>query len=751
MAAGNRAATTTLSLLLACVLTCACTSPAQAVPDLDDIVMYEVNLRAFSQAGDLNGVTARLDDIQSLGANVIWLMPINPVGQLNSAGGLGSPYAVADYTQVGSEFGTLGDLTNLVDQAHQRGMYVVMDWVANHTAWDNPWVTDHPDWYTQDGQGNIISPPGTNWTDVADLNYNNTDMRSAMVSAMQYWVTNAGIDGYRADTADYVPYDFWQQAIPAVRASTGRDMLMLAEGSRNDHYAAGFDLTYGWNFYGTVQNVFNSSAPATSLYQQYVSEFNAIPSDAGLLHFTTNHDESAWNQTPPALFGSLDASLAAYAVTVAYAGTPLVYTGQEIGWEDNISFFTKNPLDWSTGQDTEQWYTKLLNARAEHPALRKGELSDQSTSDVAFLVREYQNEQVIVLVNTRNAARQVSVPASLQGSWSDLLADQTASLGSTRSLAPYEVLVLGKTLVPMFVVAGELQTEQGDPADWDPTNSSLIMTEADGIHTVTAHNLVNGVAYDFKVVDDGGSPPAAWGDHEITPYQLTVIGDPDGTVEITVDTHVINNIGEYATWINFDNAPLQVVGDFMDEAGGAADWNPADPTFDMTDQGNGYYTFDAVITTPGTYNFKTSFGNGWDDQVGTDGYNNNARTFTFQTTDADQAVTLFVNLAGRELGVRFALPGDLNGDGYVGLDDLQPILDHWNQSVPVGDTSMGDITGPGGTPDGYVGLDDLQPVLDHWNEGTPPTLPGANIPEPASCISLACLTGVLMLRTRRAD
>ncbi len=214
------------------------------------------------------------------------------------------------------------------------------------------------------------------------------------------------------------------------------------------------------------------------------------------------------------------------------------------------------------------------------------------------------------------------------------------------------VLAAGSPSYAAFVVAGEFQTEQGDPADWDPTNSSLVMSDlGGGIHQVAANNLVLNTPYDFKVVDDEGNPPAEWGNPEITPNQLTVWGDADGSITITVDTNVINNIGQPATWINFDDGPLQVVGDFMDEAGGVADWNPADPNFLMTAQGNGFYTFDAVIGTPGIYQFKATFGNGWDDQVGTEGFSNNAITKGFETFVPDQALVMFVDLTNRELGV----------------------------------------------------------------------------------------------------
>ncbi len=439
-------------LVAACVLGCLLTAEASAVPAPKDVVMYEVNLRAFSQAGDLAGVTARLDDIQALGANTLWLMPIHPIGQVNMKGELGSPYSVRDYGVVSSEYGTLADLTTLIDGAHQRGMIVLMDWVANHTAWDHPWITEHPDWYTQDGQGKIIHPPGTNWTDVADLNYNSQAMRSAMVSEMQYWVTDVGIDGYRTDVADGVPFDFWQQAITTVRGGTARPLLMLAEGSRSDHYEAGFDLTFGWNFYNTVKSVFISSNSATALGAANAAAFANVPGDKSILRFTTNHDESAWDATPVELFGSLEASLAAYAVTVGYGGTPLVYNGQEIGWDQNVPFFSKSPLDWTTGQGTADWYTQLLNIRANHPAMSEGTLTDMSTNDVAVLVREHEGDRVLMMVNTRDQLSLVTVPNDLQGGWFDQFTGQARELAGFRLLEPYEVVIFGT--VP--ILAGDL-------------------------------------------------------------------------------------------------------------------------------------------------------------------------------------------------------------------------------------------------------------------------------------------------------
>jgi glycosidase len=215
----------------------------------DSLVLYEVNLRAFSKAGDLAGVTAQLGRLDSLGVNGLWLMPIYPVGQKKS---INSPYSIRDYRAVAPEYGSRADLRGLVQAAHQRGMVVLLDWVANHTAWDHPWISEHPEWYTQDDNGQIVHPPGTSWEDVADLNFARDSMGEAMIDAMQFWLCETGIDGFRCDYADGVPFDFWRQAIDSLQTLPGSHPLMLAEGDRADHFQAGFDLIFGWNFYGTA-------------------------------------------------------------------------------------------------------------------------------------------------------------------------------------------------------------------------------------------------------------------------------------------------------------------------------------------------------------------------------------------------------------------------------------------------------------------------------------------------------------------
>jgi hypothetical protein len=217
-------------------------TPFTAVPNRQDAVIYQVNMRAFSAQSNFQGVIARLDSIKALGANVVYLMPIYPVGTVNS---VNSPYSVRDYRAINTEFGTLTDLRALVDGAHSRNMSVMLDWVANHTAWDHPWISTHSDWYVKNSSGAIISPPGTGWNDVAQLDYTNSAMRLEMIRSLKYWVYTANVDGFRFDYADGPPATFWRQAIDTLRAISTHNLLLLAEGNRSDHFSSGFDL-YVW-------------------------------------------------------------------------------------------------------------------------------------------------------------------------------------------------------------------------------------------------------------------------------------------------------------------------------------------------------------------------------------------------------------------------------------------------------------------------------------------------------------------------
>jgi len=418
----------------------AATSPAAAVfetPAVDDIVMYEINPGAFSATKNLQGVTNRLDQIKALGVNTIWLMPIYPIGVLKS---FGSPYCVKSYTEVNPDFGTMQDLQTLVREAHKRNMAVILDWVGNHTSWDNPWISN-PSWYTQDANGNIISPAGTNWNDVADLNYNNSNMRQAMIAAMKYWVTTTDIDGYRCDAADYVPFDFWQQAITALKGATKKNLILLAEGSRADHFIAGFEMNYGWDFLASLKSVFGSNQDAGALFVTNTAEYSVVPSGCRKLRFTTNHDESNI-ATPVSVFGGNNGALAASVVAIFLQGAPLIYCGQEVGVSSTSVYNGGGPISWSDNPNMLASYTSMLNFYDSSAAARNGTLTTYTDRNVVVFQKTSGTEHVLVMVNVRATDETYALPSALQGDWTDALAGTTITFGASIPLMPYQYYVL---------------------------------------------------------------------------------------------------------------------------------------------------------------------------------------------------------------------------------------------------------------------------------------------------------------------
>ncbi|RYY99749.1 MAG: hypothetical protein EOO11_03915 [Chitinophagaceae bacterium] len=398
-------------------------------------------MRAFSGPGSFSAVTARLDSIKALGINVIYLMPIYPVGSYR---GVNSPYAVRDYRAVNPEFGSLADLRALVDGAHSRGMSVLLDWVANHTSWDNPWLTQHTDWYQTDNSGVIIHPPGTNWTDVAQLNYNNADMRVAMIRSMKYWVYTANVDGFRFDYADGPPASFWRQAVDSLRNITSHKLLLLAEGDRADHYSAGFDYIFGFNFYGRLRNIYNGGAVGTGLDAVNATEYQGATADQQVVRYTSNHDINGSDGTPLELFGGQAGSMAAFVVAAYMKGVPMVYNGQEVGLNYRLSFpFTGADIDWNLNPLLKEEYKRLLNFRSNSAALRRGTLSNYSNNDVAAFTKELGAEKVFVVSNLRNSAQALTLPAALQNTtWTNAMTGASITLGTQVPLMAYGYLVL---------------------------------------------------------------------------------------------------------------------------------------------------------------------------------------------------------------------------------------------------------------------------------------------------------------------
>lgn len=425
-----------------CSNECSCEGGYE-VPAPEDVMMYQVNPRVFAPEKSFNAVAQHLDSIKALGTNVVWFMPIYPVGQIKT---VNSPYCISDYKGVNPEFGTLEEFKSLVAQCHQKGMSVIVDWVANHTSWDSNWM-EHKDWYTLDENGEIVSPANTGWLDVADLNFDNAEMRLAMIDAMKYWVTEVGIDGFRCDAADFVPFDFWKQCCDSLRAIPDHKLLLLAEGKRKDHFDAGFEMNYAWDYLEAVRRVFNGgrrgpAQPAHTLFAADSAEYAGIPEGCVKLRFTTNHDESD-KMSPIREFGGERGSMAAFVASTYLHGGALVYGSQEVGYPGRINFFRYVPMDWESCQGLNKEYTKLLENYNAIPAIRKGEITAYPDENILAFKKSCTDEAVLVLVNVRHEDYTFALPAE----WSekqctDLMTGETVKLGANIHLDPYGYIIL---------------------------------------------------------------------------------------------------------------------------------------------------------------------------------------------------------------------------------------------------------------------------------------------------------------------
>lgn len=410
-----------------------------------DAVIYEVYLRSFSPEGTFRELQDRLPELEELGATVLWLMPIHPIGEKHRKGSLGSPYSVQDYYAIDPAYGSLDDFRALVDAVHAQGMHIIMDLVANHTAWDNPLITEHPEWYMHNAAGEII-PPNPHWYDVADLDYTNRDLRAWMKGMMLYWVRDVGVDGYRCDVAELVPYDFWVDATAALRKV--KPVMMLAEGSDPQLHIDAFDLTYAWNTYDILRPILREDLAVSELAPTLKREFFRYPKGALRLRFTTNHDKNKEDGPAAALYGA-EAAKAAAVLMATLPGVPLVYNGQEVGNTKKLSLFERVPIDWSKDpHGFRKMYERLLNGRANHDALRRGEmrlLPIDRTNQIFAFVRELDKEAVVTIVNMSDerAAGRVDLPVNVQGQ--PLLIGGEAELdkeGVSFDLPPYGYLVL---------------------------------------------------------------------------------------------------------------------------------------------------------------------------------------------------------------------------------------------------------------------------------------------------------------------
>ena len=410
--------------------------PQPSGKDGNTTVIYEANPKLFAKSNALKSIEGNLSRLQELGVNVLWLMPIYEIGEKNA---FGSPYCVKDYKKVNPAFGSVDDLKSLVKEAHGRGMRVILDFVANHTSWDNAWITLHPDWYTQEG-GVIISPKGMGWPDVADLNYSSNEMRAAMKDAMLFWVREAGVDGYRCDYADGVPDDFWKDAIIDLRAVKGNDLLMLAESSQEGHYQAGFDMLYAWSYCGNLPRLFSGVLNWTSLRDIYKNEMSSTPSGKKRMRYTINHDTASSDGSPITLYKGEKGAMSAFVLSTFLEGVPMIYSSQEIGYSSTISIFEYKIMDWKSNSSYREEYRKVMKAYTSTASLRGNEPVLYNMGEIAAIgYAPSSSVKLAVFVNTTGTLQESKTPMELSGAKvTDLVSGKESTLPLSLSLPAYE-------------------------------------------------------------------------------------------------------------------------------------------------------------------------------------------------------------------------------------------------------------------------------------------------------------------------
>ncbi|HOW31002.1 MAG TPA: alpha-amylase family glycosyl hydrolase [Bacteroidales bacterium] len=345
--------------------------PSNSIPAWSrNLTIYEVNLRQYTPGGTFREFREHLPRLKKLGAGILWFMPLQPIGKLNRKGTMGSYYSISNYTAVDESYGTMDEFISLVKEIHEMGMYVILDWVANHTSWDHGWTVSHPDYYLLDGRG-FFTPPFPEWEDVIKLDYNSQPLRKAMSEAMCFWLEITGIDGFRCDMAHLVPTSFWEQAKERLIA-VKPDLFMLAESDLRELTSNAFHVLYNWNLFHCFNDVAQGKRNAGDLKAMFTDEIFRFPEHAANMLFISNHDENSWNGSE---LERLGLSLEAFAVLIfMLPGFPLLYSGQEAGNARRLSFFDKDLIEWK--QDKMFGiYEKLTALRAEHPVFAGGALA----------------------------------------------------------------------------------------------------------------------------------------------------------------------------------------------------------------------------------------------------------------------------------------------------------------------------------------------------------------------------------------
>lgn len=400
-------------------------------------VVYECNERLFANKDAFKTIEAYVPELERMGVDVLWLMPVHPRSTDPKA--IGSPYCVQDYRRVDPLFGSMDDLRHLVNTCHEHHMRVILDWIANHTGWDNAWVTRHPEWYEGPSSADEQS-----WADVTFLNYNLAAVRDTMKECMLYWVREADIDGFRCDYAAGVPLDWWAEVNSAVR-ELKPDAFLLAETSDTRHYEAGFDYLYSWSYLYALEDLYSGKGTLAALISAGRSEYNATPGNKERLRYITTHDETA-AKAPASIYRDAAGELSAFCLTAFVGGVPMIYSSQEIGYVNSINFFDYNILDFAAPNATRDALAAILRVWKDTRALRAGEQIIGSLAErVPYVEYTKDDDALLVICNATNSEQLVRMPIRYEGlEMTDRLNDKKITLGAVTTLQPREYRIYQK-------------------------------------------------------------------------------------------------------------------------------------------------------------------------------------------------------------------------------------------------------------------------------------------------------------------
>ena len=407
-----------------------------------NMTIYEVNIRQYTPEGTIDAFAERLPHLKELGVDLLWIMPVQPISEKNRKGTLGSYYAVQNYTDINPEFGTLDDFKEMVSKAHDMGFYVILDWVPNHTGWDNPWITEHPEYYAQDSLGNVTYE--ADWTDIALLDHSNENLRKEMREKMEFWVRETNIDGFRCDHAGHeIPMLFWEETIPYLNSI--KDLFWLAEWDETKMHSQ-FHSTYDWEMHHLTNAVAKGEQPADVLLDHAVKDIEKYGNKAFRMEFITNHDENSWGGTVFERYGDAHKVYAVFMFTAH--GLPLIYSGQEAGLDKRLKFFEKDSIDWSDPKGMNAFYKSMVELRKSNPALWSGEyggdlvvLKDDNEKVIAYS-RIKEGNIVTVLLNTSGEDQEVTVHGLGEGSYTDFTGGGEFSAQGAINLPAYGYKIL---------------------------------------------------------------------------------------------------------------------------------------------------------------------------------------------------------------------------------------------------------------------------------------------------------------------